>query len=510
MRTMIKLYRKGKFIINNSSLINLLATALLILFIILIYGCQKIVEVNTPPTKTSTENAFKDNSTAAAVLTGIYGQLCNNYFNAMTLPATSLNEELAADNLALFDLTSQLGLTSIYQNALEPKYSTSSDLTYWRTTYTILYTINSSILSLRNNVYLKPMLNNRLLGEAYFLRAFCYFYLVNLYGDVPLILTPDYVENSSIARISSSEVYNQIVADLIQAETLLDNNYVASDGMTFTNERLRPNISAVQALLARVYLYQRNYAAAEVMATKVIDQSAHYDLAINLEEAFIKNSSETIWSLQSVSLGYNTREAALFILPDYGPEGYTYPVYISKSLLNNFEPGDNRKEKWIGNVTVDLEKFYYPAKYKIAYDATKSSVDEYTIVLRLSEQYLIRAETRNEQNNIAGAVSDLNVLRMYRRAAPTISVPNPLPDVSVSVSQDQLREMILNERRVELFTEWGHRWFDLRRSNTLDAVMTEAQNTKGGTWNHFKAFYPIPVSDILLNPSLTQNEGYQD
>jgi hypothetical protein len=68
----------------------------------------------------------------------------------------------------------------------------------------------------------------------------------------------------------------------------------------------------------------------------------------------------------------------------------------------------------------------------------------------------------------------------------------------------------MKERRVELFTEWGHRWFDLKRlgASTIDAVMTTAELYKGGTWINYKSLYPIPVSDILLNSALTQNPGY--
>ncbi|GAA3929248.1 RagB/SusD family nutrient uptake outer membrane protein [Chitinophaga oryziterrae] len=491
---------------NRNKYNSIFIISVTLLMIVLPTACKKFVEVDTPPTKISTESAYKDNTTATAVLTGIYARMSDNYFVSLNLPAISLYEELSADNLMMYDVNVNNAFGSFYQNALEPQYLTSG-APYWNNTFSIMYNINASIAALTGNTELKPAVSKRLLGEAYFLRAFCYFYLTNIFGDVPLILTTQYNENSHFARTPQADVYKQILADLAQAEGLLDNTYVATTDVTkISSERIRPNLGAVNALQARVYLYQKNYPLAEVAATKVISQSSIYSI-VDLNSVFLKNSSETIWALQPVNNNFNTREGGLFILPNDGPNS-DHPLLISPSLMNSFEPGDARKDNWINTVTIGTDTFPYPAKYKIGFADGSTTFDEYTIVFRLSEQYLIRAEARNEQGKTSDAIADLNILRTRSRAEATAMVPDPLPNLSLSLTEAQLRPLILKERRVELFTEWGHRWFDLQRTGNINTAMTAAEIYKGGTWLAYKALYPIPVSEILLNSALSQNPGY--
>jgi hypothetical protein len=469
------------------------------------FGCRKFVTVDTPDTLVSTESAYKSDQTATSVVTGIYAQLNSNYLSNTNIGATSIQSDLAADNLMLFDVNTRPDLGIYYQNALDPTYSGGIN-TYWKTIYQMLYTINGAIEALTNNKDLTPAVSKRLLGEVYFMRAFSYFYLVNIYGDVPLILTTTYTTNKRVARSNTSDVYNQINEDLSNAEGLLDNTYVSADALTSTNQRLRPNLATVNALQARTLLYEKNYTGAETAASKVIAQSGQYSL-VDLDATFLGTSKETIWAMQSVNLGFNTVEAYFFtILPDIGFD-FDRPSYISKSLFDSFEPGDDRKNKWVGVYNDGLKDYPCPAKYKISYEDASSNVTEYTVVFRLAEQYLIRAEARNEQGNMGGAADDLNALRDRARTTdPTI--PNSLPAIARTLGQEQMRAVILHERRVELFTEWGHRWFDLKRSGTMDAVMTEAEKVKGGTWASYKSLDPIPSSEILLNSLLTQNPGY--
>jgi hypothetical protein len=474
-------------------------------FFLLFTSCTKFLDVNTPDTKISTESVYKDDATATSVLTGLYARMSNNYINGFGLAGSSLYEELSADNLVLFNSSTQLGLTSYFKNALEPTYAPTTNQTYWNTVYQLLYSINTSIEALTGNKNLSSAVSKRLLGEAYFLRAFNYFYLVNLYGDVPLIITSDYAQNSKLGRTSSAAIYSQVVADLTLAESLLDNNYAALDVTKTTNERIRPNLAAVNALQARVYLYQKDYSAAEIASTKLISNSS-YSL-VSLNAVFLKNSMETIWAIQPVTNGYNTLEGQLYTLTAAGPNN-DHPVYASLSLINTFEGGDGRKDTWIKSVVVGANSYPYPAKYKVPFVSGSTTVTEYTIVLRLAEQYLIRAEARNEQGNTGGAVDDLNLLRLRARAASTVLVPNPLPDVPATLTQVQLRSVILQERRVELFAEWGHRWFDLKRTFEIDAAMISAVSYKGGMWAAYKALYPVPVSEILRNSAISQNTGY--
>ena len=166
--------------------------------------------------------------------------------------------------------------------------------------------------------------------------------------------------------------------------------------------------------------------------------------------------------------------------------------------MNSFEANDNRKVigKWVKSVTVNNITYYYPFKYKIGRVNVPAS--EYSMVLRLAEVFLIRAEARAQQNIIDGAKFDINLIRT--RAG----LGNTTADDKAS-----LLAAILHERQVELFTEWGHRWFDMKRSESLDAIMTPICTQKGGTWMTTAQLYPIPTFELGLNSNLIQNPGYQ-
>lgn len=464
---------------------------------ILVYftGCKKFLEVGAPTTSLNAENVYQYDNTATAVITGIYTQMMNNDFTFGGITSISLLSELYADNLVLFNLN-RAEYLSYYRNILEPNYSTTTIFgngNYFSNLYPRIYTINTALEGLNKSQTLTSSVKQRLLGEAYFLRAFYYFYLVNLFGDVPLVLTSDYTKNSTINRSSTTLVYQQIVDDLQQAKKMLDDNYVDASLSKIIPDRLRPNLSAAIALLARVELYRKNYSAAEIASTEVINKTYIYSI-LSTNQVFLKNSKETIWALQPVKTGYNTDEGAFFLLPTAPGNGFKI-FYLSQSFINSFENNDNRKTNWVGNITAGANTYPYATKYKA--DANSTSVSEFNIVLRLSEQYLIRAEARAEQNNITGSQADLNTIRQ-RAGLPQTTASNTI----------ELRAAILQERRIELFTEWGHRWFDLKRSGTLDDVMAKESISKGGTWASYKALFPIPNAEIQLDENLIQNPGY--
>ncbi|RBL89354.1 RagB/SusD family nutrient uptake outer membrane protein [Chitinophaga flava] len=459
-------------------------------------SCKKFLDVGTSPTSISSENVYQSDYTAAAVLTGLYAQMMNSDFNAGGITSISLLTELSADNLVLYDLTN-LSYLAYYRNILDAN-NTNTKLfgngDYFSNFYPRLYTINAAIEGLTKSTALTSTVKTRLLGEAFFLRALYYFYLVNLIGDTPLALTTPYQINSTLERSPVNTVYNQIASDLQQAISQLNENYIDGSILNTTTERVRPNKFAALALLARVELFRKNYSAAESAATTVINANNLYKI-LPLNEVFLKNSKETIWALQPVKTGYNTNEANVFLMPK-GPDNNLKLFYASPLLINSFEVGDLRKSNWIGITIIGNITYPYIAKYK-ADVSTTASVTEYNVVFRLAEQYLIRAEARAEQNNIPGSISDINVIR--QRAGLSISTANNIND---------LRLIISHERRVELFTEWGHRWLDLKRGGNIDTEMQKAELYKGGSWASYKALYPIPNDGILLNNKLVQNPGY--
>lgn len=471
----------------------------------MLFSCTKLIDVDPPATSLTSENVYTNDATASAVLTGVYSSFGNSSpLRAATINSIFLACGLSGDELTLHggSANANAALVQFYQNSLTSGLSTMAAQTIWRDIYAKLYIVNLALERLALSEQLTPAVKLQLTGEAKFLRAFLYFYLVNLYGDVPLATTSDYRTNAILSRASKAQVYEQIIADLKDAQNELSDGYVAADSKSPTAERLTPNKWASTALLARTYLYTGNWESAEEQATAIINNKANYQLD-SLNKTFLKNSPEAIWQLQPVNRGWNTEDARIFILPKSGPTSNSsvegYPVHLSPQLLNSFEPGDLRKERWISSVTITRPGgnaiYYFPYKYKSA--TLNAPSTEYMTVFRLAEQYLIRAEARIQQNNVTGAQSDLNELR--KRAG--------LSNTSAA-NTSSLLTAIMHERQVELFTEWGHRWLDLKRTENIDVVMTTVTHSKGTTWNNNWQFYPIPLYDIIQNPNLVQNAGY--
>lgn len=469
-------------------------TALLISF----NSCRKFVEVKPPGTNVNSSNVFDNDATAIAAMTSLYIDLSKG----QSIGTIFLKMGLAADELDL----SQLGsdeLRTYYKNDYIPQ--SSGAVFFWTRGYQLIYKANAMLEGLNASKSLSASVKQQLLGEAKFMRAFAYFYLVNLYGDVPIALTTDYKVNTQLPRSPESEVYTMIIADLQDAQKMLHDDYAGKSGVPSGSEteRIRPNRATATALLARVYLYNREYASAEAQATQLISNSRYKVTGVSLDHVFLMNSDETIWSLQPVGYDggnsqYNTFEGMQFILPPSGPNYEQFPVYLNHDYTDSLEIGDQRKVVWFANMTAPDHTIYdYSFKYKGGFENTERK--EYSIVFRLAEQFLIRAECRAKLGDIAGAADDLNVIR-YRAG---------LSNVAPSTESGMLHA-IQHERLAELFTEWGHRWFDLKRTGQLNTVMFKATAKKGGVWQPYKALFPIPQSEILTNPNLTghQNPGY--
>jgi len=460
-------------------------------------SCKKLVQVDAPVTSTNASNVYSTDATAASVLTGIYTNLSLSIFSQGGLTSMSLFGGLSADELRLYPGSPSVSIAAYFTNGLTNSNTMGTD--FWNKIYPVIFYCNSALEGLNGSASLTPTVKQELTGEAKFVRAFCYFYLVNLYGDVPLALSSDSKVNAVLARTAKAQVYQQIVSDLKDAQSLLSQQYVGSDAISPKMERTRPTQWAATALLARVYLYTGDWVDAEAQASTVIGNTSLFSLA-KLNSVFLKNSTEAIWQLQPVlTTPSNTQDGAMFILPTAGPNITSNPVFLSNNLLDSFEANDLRRANWVDSVTVGATTYFYSYKYKNP--GTSSGVTEYTMVFRLAEQYLIRAEARVKQNNLTGAIEDLDQVR-NRAGLPLVSVTNP------GITQSPLLDAILHERQVELFTEWGHRWLDLKRTGKADAVMSVATPQKGGVWNSNWQLYPISLTELQKDPNLVQNASY--
>lgn len=458
--------------------------ALVILICFCLTSCEDWLEIEAPDNKIVSEVVFEDEATAISAMTGIYNQLVRNSFSAGWQDSVTALAGLSADELHYLR-TSNLPFREFEENEITP--NNVNNLGVWSTAYNMIYMTNSLLEGLENSGALTDETKSKLEGQAKFVRAFTYFYLVNLYGDVPLILTTDYQINALTASILKENVYQQIISDLKDAVQLLDSTYT-------DNERTFANRFTAMALLARVYLYQEEWQEAESLSNEVIAQTGTYSLLEDLDKVFLVNSQEAIWQISPLGNGGSqtqTKEGSIFII---------HPVFsflanfeLQENLVSSFENEDLRLSHWIGyHEGVDS---YYAFKYK-DWNST-NNLTEYSMVLRLAEQYLIRAEARARQGNLANAIADVDKIR--QRAGLEL-----LADINPQISKEKLLEVILEERRKELFTEWGHRWLDLKRTEKA----TETISDEKTSWEATDVLYPIPAEELSKNPNLEQNPGY--
>lgn len=437
---------------------------------IILYSCESFVDIAGPKTDIMADDAFADDNTATASVVGIYHDMNRMNYQVNVLVTTLC--ALSADELTYLYTSVDYDQFK-YNNLL----ATNSYLErMWNYSYSSIYSANACIEGLEATKGVTENLRRQLLGEAKFIRAFCHFYLVNLFGDVPFISGTDYKTNNTLPRTPKKEVFNKIIQDLSEAQELMQEEYQGS-------ERIRPNKHTATALLARAYLYTEQWEKAEEEATKVIALNTVYILA-DLNEAFLKESKEAIWQLQAVNPGRNTWEGNIFCTP--------VPFYkLTDELINSFETNDKRFSEWVKEDTSVSPSRYCPFKYKVK---NSPEVTEFCMVLRLGEQYLIRAEARanqNTTNSLTKAKEDINKIR--ERAG--------LDAYNDGITKDDLLNAIEHERQIELFSEWGHRWFDLKRTNRARTILSPIKTD----WQDTDMLYLIPTTAIKTNHSLTQN-----
>ena len=439
-------------------------------------SCDSFTDVDMPQSELTGGAVFEDVATAKAALADVYARMREGGVASGTLvSATPLMANYSDD----MDFYGTSTVTEQFnKHTIQPGNSTL--LRLWSVPYSEIYAINAIIEGVTASATITGEDRDRLLGEAMFLRAFNYFYLVNIFGDIPYVSTTDYEVNAVIPKTPEDQVWQHIINDLTLAESLLPESYPSL-------ERVRANKATVKAMLARVYLYTGNYTLAETYATAVINDPA-YGIEPDAALVFLAGSPSTIWAFHPGVAGQNTKDASTY----YFLSGPPFKPALSAGLYNSFEPGDARKSHWIEVITDGSNEWYKPFKYKNP--SSTASSEEYTIILRLEEQYLIRAESRIMSGNNSGAQEDLNVIR--NRAG----LPN-----TVALTHDELMAALLQERRHEFFTEQSHRWFDLKRTGNAASALSAI---KPG-WEPTDVLFPIPEAELLLNENLLpQNPGY--
>lgn len=455
---------------------NIIITFLVSSISFLLICCENFVDVELPSSQLTGVKVFENDDTAQAAMVDIYSKLRDTGMLSGQSTGLSVNMGLYADELTNYSTVIETG--TIYGNDILASAGTAT--LFWNDSYHQIYCSNAVIEGLEKSTGVTEIKSKKLQGEALFVRALVHFYLVNTFGDIPYITVTNYEKNRKATRTTVEEVYLHIIEDLNKAAALLPADYVSP-------ERVRPNKAAAYALLARVYLYHGNWAEASNSASAVLNNPL-YKSENNLDLTFLKGSTSTIWQLMPKRTGNNTEEGISFIFNSGPPANRA----LSPQLLNAFENGDLRKSRWTRTISSSSGSWTHPYKYK-KNSNTGNSV-EYPIVLRVAEQYLIRSEARARQGDLIGAKEDLNKIRHTAGLGDT-----------PAVEKQEIINAVLKERRVELFTEYGHRFFDLKRNGQLDAVLAVS---KPG-WNSTDSLWPIPEKELLTNPFLKpQNPGY--
>ena len=429
-------------------------------------SCKKYLD-EKPNNAIAIEDAIIDAGTARAAIIGAYDRVQSYYASQYPTLGT-----ITADNVIFNGTLSEY--LQLDQNAI-PTDNVITIGTY-QNIYKAINSANSVIAGVPavSDPLLTAAEKNRIVGEAYFIRALSYFDLARGWGGVQLQLKPttDLAGLKGVKRSTLDQTYDQVLADLIQAENLLP-----EDGTT----RNRAQKSTARALRARLHLYRKQWADAENYASQVI---------VNTKYALVKpyKSFFTAPFLTSESvfeLTYSANDKNGFWSTWYpSSAGGSFTLKPSDKIvakLNDPLVGGSRNALIAGTA---------PTIYGVLYNTTAASIDP-SYVIRIAELYLIRAEARAQQGKLTGAnsaASDLNIIRDRAGVAPT-----------VATTQADLLQAIEDENSVEFAFE-AHRWFDLTRTGRAGAVL--------GITNPNYFLFPIPLSDVLSDPDVTQNPGY--
>lgn len=395
----------------------------------------------------------------------------------------------------------------IYNNNPTPSYYNARDA--WNGPYGVIKNANF-LLEYLPDAPLDETKRNQLTAEARMLRAYAFFDLVQLFGDVPMPtqVAPNYNE-LQLSRTPQKEVYDFIVDDLIFAENHLPEE-APQQGRVYK--------SVATALLARVYLTMAGnplnlteyYALARDKALSVIN-SGRFALRTDYADVFHNEAytSESIWERQYIpGRGgnglHNTMSTAV---------GYRPVLMPTNAFINSFPQGDRRKEWGIqqnypapgGPLALPFfHKFVDTDLIDRGVGPAQAMVSWSRPIIRLAEMYLIAAEAENEINGPANAYSYINTIR--ERARVNKNDITHVPDLA-GLSQAAFREAVLDERNWELHAE-GLGWQTMKRTNTFSRI----QDIRGASLNVpigvYNQTWLIPVEEITTN-NIPQNPLYQ-
>lgn len=475
---------------------------LLIAFMIGLSSCSDMLQ-EKPKSVLNPDQFFNSDAEAIAGVNGAYTHLYWFYGSATT-------NDLGYWSYLGTDLARPTGgreTTFNYHTYTLSSADEGAIADIWRRLFRAIGDCNLVISRVTDNPAISEPVRTRVLGEALFLRAQYYYILTCYWGDAPMWLGPLDLEESggAIARTPVSEIRQQAISDLKQAEVNLPSAYAGAD-------LGRASKWAAKMLMCKYYLWEKEYENAKATAGEIIEQEdgPHHLLA---EYADIwgeanEYNAELIWEIDFTQDVHATALTSRFMprqidepsIPGYTMSGYGL-VTSTEEFLSTFHPDDVREPwyDWHGDGTITTN-FHYVAK-NMNWSAPRANSGSNSIVYRLADAYLMYAEAENELNGpTTDAYQKINTIRARAQ----------VPDLS-GLTQDQFRQAIMDERKWELGFEFHRRWDLARWGKLVEAVQSNAVSNPAGAANvrSYHQLLPIPSRELSLNPALAPNNpGY--
>lgn len=492
----------------------------LILMVFGMFACTDLSE--KPLSRLSPDGFYQTPKDVETVIFGAYGRMANNFWWGRKLITTLM---LRSDMVDIGNPATPVRRVEINNFTNGPTNGMTT--AFWPVTWQIISAANSAIAGAESLDGIEESRRNELLGEAMFVRAFGYFMLVRLFGEVPLIVeeVTDPESLTTISKSSVTDIYQSIISDL----------KFGKENMPWTqNARSRASRGTAATMLADVYLTLGQYDLAYENAKWVIDNSGQleYNLEPDYQSLYDATKQdgihEIIFDIDFKGLVRDTDGDDLTgpMTGVRGADMQGWGVMVpSLDVYNSFDVDDYRTDvAFFTEASFDNgaeirpytefpnEKRPHIAKFRRfpgnAQASGRQSDNNYAIY-RYAEVLLIAAEAGNE---ITGPNSELegyvNLIRERARNADGTPHANP-PDVTPGLPQDEFREMVLEERRIELSFE-SKRWFDIVRRDMGEEAYKGANSLEPHD-NFKKEFYlfPIPQDELDRNPNLLpQNPGY--
>jgi hypothetical protein len=468
------------------------------LFILLAFSaCNSLDE--DPKSVIATTNFYKTPADAEAAVVAVHNAI-NSSTHTLYNRLIQISTEMATDDYEAGPRARNAHVRAL--SNLTHDASNDRMLELWRQSYDGINRANIAIDKIPGIPNLETQKINNLVNEAKFLRAVLYFNIVRWFGDVPLILHETGTLSAgalNVANTPEAEVYAQIEADLIAAEALPVVQPIKG----------RITAGAAKSLLSKVYLTEKKWQKAAEKSKEVIDSKV-YDLFENYADVFnvaTKNGKEHIFSAQFKGLSnWNGNMLASTSAPTSVPGiagDQADALHTAGGLFNAFTEDDKRKYITFGveyvsptdgktyKTSPHFNKYFDPAT-----PASPGQSSKNTPIIRFAEILLIYSEAVNEQSGpTPEAFSGIDRVRT-RAGIPLLSVTSP------TISKDDFREAVFEERRKELVFEY-QRWFDLaRRGPEYFVAKLKAAGKANAQPKHIH--FPIPQRELDLNKNLKQ------